>query len=181
MKGVKKGFLNRHLGAARGEGVVKLENFRKKLADEDFVRTYEELFSPAERGRHYQLLEELEVLNRGVGGELALSVRSAQVSGVTGAAKGQSIIANVVKAITPAKLAEAASDPKRAQQMLGLLKQAQYANKSNTPLSPQAIRGIGLLLGETGREMYQQTADVERQAVRDRQRQELMRMQQGMR
>lgn len=181
MKGVKQGFLNRHLGAARGEGVVRLENFRKKLADEDFVRTYEELFSPAERNRHYQLLEELEILNRGVGGELALSVRSAQVSGVTGAAKGQSIIANTIKAITPAKLAEAASDPKRAQQMLGLLKTIQYANKSNTPLSPQAIRGIGVLLGETGREMYQQNADVERQAVRERQRQELMRMQQGMR
>lgn len=181
MKGVKQGFLNRHLGAAKGEGVVKLESFRKKLADEDFVRTYEELFSPAERQRHYRLLDELEILNRGVGGELALSVRSAQVSGVSGAARGQSIIANVVKAITPAKLAEAASDPKRAQQMLGLLKQVQYANKSNTPLSPQAIRGIGLLLGETGREMYQQNADVERQAVRERQRQELMRMQQGMR
>jgi hypothetical protein len=181
MKGVKQGFLNRHLGAAKGEGVVKLESFRKKLADEDFARTYEELFSPAERQRHYRLLDELEILNRGVGGELALSVRSAQVSGVSGAARGQSIIANVVKAITPAKLAEAASDPKRAQQMLGLLKQVQYANKSNTPLSPQAIRGIGLLLGETGREMYQQNADVERQAVRERQRQELMRMQQGMR
>ena len=181
MKGVKQGFLNRHLGAAKGEGVVKLESFRKKLADEDFVRTYEELFSPAERQRHYRLLDELEILNRGVGGELALSVRSAQVSGVSGAARGQSIIANVVKAITPAKLAEAASDPKRAQQMLGLLKQVQYANKSNTPLSPQAIRGIGLLLGETGREMYQQNADVERQATRERQRQELMRMQQGMR
>jgi hypothetical protein len=180
IKGVKKGFLNRHLGAAKGEGVVKLEQFRKKLADEDFVRTYEELFSPAERQRHYQLIEELEILNRGVGGELALSVRSAQVAGATGAAKGQSIIANTIKAITPAKLAEAASDPKRAQQMLGLMKQIQYANKTNKPLSPQVIRGIGLLLGETGREMYQQGADADRQVVRQRQQAELEAMRQRM-
>lgn len=181
LRGVKQGFLNQHLGSASGQGALKLEQFRKKLADEDFVRTYEELFSPAERERHYKLLEELEILNRGVGGELALSVRSAQVSGVTGAAKGQSIIANTIKAITPAKLAEAASDPKRAQQMLGLLKSLQASNKANTPLSPQALRGIGVLLGETGREMYQQQSDVERQAVRQRQAQELQRLQQSMR
>ena len=178
MKGIKKGFLEKNLSAASGEGIAKVENFRKKLADPDFARTFDELFDKSDKARLFKLLDEVEILNRGVGGELALSVRSAQVSGATGAAKGQSIISNVIKAITPAKLAEAAANPRRANEMLGLLKRFDYAQKNNLPIPPQALRGMAALLGEMGREMVGQNIEAEREQERQSQLETVRRMQQ---
>lgn len=173
MLGIKRGFLSKSLSAATGQSFSKIDTFKNKLADPDVARTFDELFSSKEKERIFRLLDEAEILSRGVGGELSLSVRSSQYSGAVGALKGQSILANAVKAITPAKLAEASADPRRAQEMLGLMKKVNESIAENKPIPQKALNGILVLLAETGREMVSQQGEVEREAQRQRLLQEI--------
>ena len=86
---------------------------------------------------------------------------------------GVNILANAVKAITPAKLAEASADPRRAQEMLGLMKKVNESIAENKPIPQKALNGILVLLAETGREMVSQQGEVEREAQRQRLLQEI--------
>jgi hypothetical protein len=173
MLGIKRGFLSKSLSAASGQSFSKIETFKNQLADPDVSRTFNELFSSGEKERIFRLLDEAEILSRGVGGEFALSVRSSQYSGAVGAVKGQSMLSNAVKAITPAKIAEASADPKRAQEMLGLMKKVNESIAANKPIPQKALNGILLLLAETGREMVSQQGEAEREVQRQRLLQEI--------
>jgi len=173
LKGVRKGFLAKHLSAAEGQALNTLSNLKNKLADPDFSRTFNELVPPEEKKRIFRLLEEAEILNRGVGGEFSLAVRSSQLAGAQGVAVGggnAGLIANTVKLLTPNFIARVSSDPKRAQAMLGLLKTAtRYVNVPES-MPPEVKRAFALRLakfmGEGAMEADSAQADAEMAPLR---------------
>lgn len=183
IKGIRKGFLAKHLSSAEGASLNTLQSFKNKLADPDFARTFNELVPPAEKKRLYRLLEETEILNRGVGGEFSLAVRSAQLAGVQGVAVGggnAGLIANLAKIITPAKMAEAASDPKLANQMLGMVKIAQKYVNIPEKMPPEVVRAFSAMLAKFSAASASEIEQAERDQKAQEMLPELRNMQQQM-
>ena len=176
LKGIRQGFLAKHLASAEGQSMATLAKFKNKLADPDFARTFNELIPQSQKQAIFRLLEEAEILNRGVGGEFSLAVRSAQLAGAQGVAVGggnAGLLANLVKLITPAKLADAVADPKRAQRMLRMMQTAnRYANAPDT-MPPEVARGLSLMMAKLAGTM---AADANEQELTREQQPEIERL-----
>lgn len=153
MLGLRQGFLQQHLSAAPGRSLDAVRNFEQKLAQPDFRRTYNELFSEGQKKTIDTLLKEAEILSRGVGGEFSLAVRSSQLSGAQGAASGANLISNTIKLITPAFLAKAAADPSLAKQMIGTIKLARRYMARPDEIPAPVMRALTLMLGKLSVEL----------------------------
>lgn len=180
LKGIRKGFLAKNLASAEGQGMATLASFKKKLADPDFARTFNELVPEAEKKKLYNLLQEAEILNRGVGGEFSLAVRSAQLAGAQGVIAGggnAGLIANLAKVLTPAKMAEAVASPETARQMLGMIKTANKYVGTPEKMPPQVARAFATHLANLSAVTYGNVRDQEFQQTAQPMLEELRAMQ----
>lgn len=164
IKGIRKGFLAKNLAAADGQGMTTLAAFKKKLADRDFARTFNELATESEKKAIYKLLQKTEILSRGVGGEFSLAIRSAQLSGAQGILAGggnAGLIQNLFKLLTPAKLADAVASPKTARQMLGMVETAIKYVRTPDEMPPEVARAFSTHLASLAAATYGNIRDQE--------------------
>jgi hypothetical protein len=144
---------------------TRLNSFREKLTDPDFLGTMRVLFNPEELKLLENFLEEGNVLSRSVGGELALSVRSRQLGAATGAIRpDRSMLQRLGDIVTlsfPNILADAVAKPDIANKLLGNMRKARMAAMQGKQVNAETLAQInGGLVALGGNAML----DVERQS-----------------
>jgi hypothetical protein len=166
LTGIRQSFLAKHLSSSEGQAMNTLGAMQRKLADPDFARTFDALIPEAQKKRLYTLITEAEILGRGVGGELALAVRSTQLAGAQGVAAGggnAGLLANIVKVTTPAFIAKFSSNPDLTRRMLRMLKTANKYVNNPKDMPPEVYRALSLMLakfaGEGALEYSEQQAE----------------------
>jgi hypothetical protein len=169
--GVKRGFLEKAFKTPMDGAAVdtnpftRLNSFREKLTDPDFLGTMRVLFKPEELKLLENFLEEGNVLSRSVGGELALSVRSRQLGAATGAIRpDRSMLQRLGDIVTlsfPNILADAVAKPDIANKLLGNMRKARMAAMQGKQVNAETLAQInGGLVALGGNAML----DVERQS-----------------
>ena len=150
LEGIRQGFLAKHLSAKEGQAINTLSNMKTKLADPDFARTFNELIPKEQKKRMYRIMEEAEILSRGVGGEFSLAVRSAQLAGVQGVASGggAGLLGNIFKVVSFGYLPKIVASPQRAERMLRMLRTANKYVNNPQDMPPEIYRALSLMLAK---------------------------------
>lgn len=152
MDGLRKGFLEQTLRAA-DSGVTTgkspfttVESLTNQLNDPRFSDTFNLLFGQQGRDVAQKLIDEANILSRGVGGELALSVRSRQLGAATGALRpDRSImdrISDIIVLRLPDELAKLIADPKVANRVLNGARMARKQFEQEGKISAKTIAEI---------------------------------------
>ena len=118
-------------------GLTSLDNLAKKLSDPRFSETFNEVVKPQTKANLMRLVKQADILSRGIGGEAALAVKSAQFSGARGVVRGEGgatgFAVNLLKVLTPSRLAKISSNPDVSNRLLGILKQVEKAPAGELP------------------------------------------------
>jgi hypothetical protein len=167
LNGLRRSFLEGALSGQGGMGIEQVRGLESKLANPEFRRTFEALFDPQTVGRIDKLIKQAQILSRGPGGELALSIRSRQASAAESVIRPdrsltQKLIGTVV-AMTPSLLTKAVTDPQKMDRLANLMTVVIKAQNEDKRIPPAAVRGILVLIGDAAVDIEgdRRNADVE--------------------
>ena len=170
LNGLRRSFLERGLAGEGGDGIAQMRGLESKLADPEFRRTFEALFDKGTVSTIDKLIKQAQILSRGPGGELALSIRSRQASAAETVIRPDRTIAQRMTAVLVAKLpnlmAEYVSDKKSIDRLLNLTKVVVRAQEGKKPIPAAAVRGILTMLGGSAVEVEGQRQQAEIEALR---------------
>lgn len=142
---------------------ARIKNLEARFTDDEFTKTFDLLFNtPKERLQAKQFLQNLfndaDILSRGPGGELALSIRSRQLGAVTSAIRPNrgmlDRLGDIVTLALPDVLATAVSNPKVANKLLSNIKIARGQLINGNQVSPEVMRNIMGGLSALGANAY---------------------------
>jgi hypothetical protein len=152
LNGLRRSFLEGALSGQGGRGIEQVRGLESKLADPEFRRTFEALFDQNTVGQIDKLIKQAQILSRGPGGELALSIRSRQATAAESVIRpdrslSQKLIASVV-AMTPQMLTKAVTDPKKMNRLSNLMGVVIKSQNEDKRIPPAVVRGIMVLIGD---------------------------------
>lgn len=152
LNGLRRAFLEKALEGEGGQGIQQLINLRSKLEKVEFRRTFEELYPPETVNKIEKLIRQAEILARGPGGELALSIRSRQATAAESVVRpdrtaGQRTIA-FITAQMPSIIAKSITDPARIDRLVNLNSVIIKAQREDRRIPAAAVRGMLTLAGD---------------------------------
>ena len=152
LKGLRRSFMEKALSGQGGKGIEQVRGLESKLAEPDFRRTFEALYDEATVAKVDKLIKQAQILSRGPGGELALSIRSQQVSGATAVINPQRGLTDKAVgafiALLPSKMAQYITKADEIDKLLNLNKTIIRAYEQNKPIPAAALRAITVMVGE---------------------------------
>jgi len=154
LNGLRRSFLEGALSGEGGKGIEQMRGLESKLADPEFRRTFEALFDAQTVGKIDKLIKQAQILSRGPGGELALSIRSRQASGAEAVINPKRGLTDkavgVVVAMLPNMMAKYITKADEIDRLLNLTKTIVKAYENEQKIPASAMRGILTMAGGTG-------------------------------
>lgn len=179
--GLRRSFLEQALSAPKGQGVIALRQMDKLLADPAFARTYEALFDKSLKDNVEKAIRQAEILSRGPGGELALSIRSRQATAAESVIRANRSALDRLSAaftvLTPRALAKLVTQPERVDRLLKLTTAANAAVSQGKEIPPAVYRGLVTLLADAGVQVEQNVQERRGEQTRQEVLPELERLQ----
>jgi len=154
LAGLRRSFMEKALAGEGGQGINQLLNLEKRLGDPDFLRTYEELYDAQTVAKVNKLIKQANILSRGPGGELALSIRSRQATAAESVIRPDRTLAQrfsaVVIANMPRIIAKNITDPASIDRLSNIVKVVIKAENEGKRIPAAAVRGLLVMAGDAG-------------------------------
>lgn len=151
LQGLRRSFLEGALSGEGGQGISQMRGLESKLADPEFRRTFEALFDAQTVAKVDKLIKQAQILSRGPGGELALSVRSRQVTAAESVIRPDRSLTQravaIITAMTPNKLAQFITNPSEINRLLNIQSTVLKAYREGKEIPAAALRGLITMVG----------------------------------